>query len=255
MKIGVCASADQAARAKAAGCEYIELNFTTVARLSEGEFAQAAAALEAADLRSEAMNCFIPGDFNLFTLECGAALEAYIRGGMARAKALGTEAIVFGSSGARKLPEGVGKPEGLPKLLPWFKLAGELAEEMGLTVVIEPLSYREDNAVNTVLEGLALMRQVGTPGLRLLADLNHMGVNGEDCADILQAGADLRHCHIANPVGRVYPLPGDGYDYAPFFAALRGVNYAGRLSIEAKPVNGPEDLPVCVEFLRALAGK
>jgi len=254
MKIGLCASADNAARAKAAGCDYIELNFTGVTRMSEEEFAQTAEALKAAGLRAEAMNCFIPGDFGLYALEDGTQLRQYIRKGMARAKALGTEAVVFGSSGARKLPEGVEKPEGWQKLLPWFSLAGELAAEAGLTVVIEPLSTRECNAVNTVLEGLTLMRRVNQPGLRLLADLNHMGVNGEDCADILQAGADLRHCHIANPEGRVYPLPGDGYDYAPFFSALRGINYAGRLSIEAKPVNGPEDLPVCVEYLKQLAG-
>jgi len=253
MRIGLCASADQAARAKAAGCDYIELNFTTVARMSEEEFAQAAAALEAAGLRSEAMNCFIPGDFRLYSLEDGEALKAYIVAGMARAKALGAENIVFGSAGARKLPEGVEKPEGLRKLLPWFTLAGELAAEAGLTVVIEPLNTREDNAVNTLLEGLALMKQVDLPGLRLLADMYHMGENGEDYAGIPQAGADLRHCHIARPAGRKYPLPGDGYDYAPFFSALRQIGYAGRLSIEASPVNGPEDLPVCVEYLRALA--
>ena len=254
MKIGFCASANEAARAKAAGCEYIELNFTTVARMSEEEFAAAAAALEAAGLQSEAMNCFIPGDFNLYTLEDGAALEAYMRAGMARAKALGTEVIVFGSAGARKLPAGVSKPDGVQKLLPWFKLAGELAAEAGLTIVIEPLNTGEDNAVNTLLEGIELMNQADLPGLRVLADMYHMGLNGEDYAGVPLAGADLRHTHIANPAGRKYPLPGDGYDYAPFFSALRQINYAGRLSIEASPVNGPEDLPVCVEYLRSLAG-
>jgi len=252
MKIGLCASAEHAAAAKAAGCEYIELNFTTVARMSEEAFAQTAAALEAAGLRSEAMNCFIPGDFNLYTLEDGEALRAYMIAGMARAKALGAEYIVFGSAGARKLPAGVDKAEGLRKLIPWFKMAGELAAEMGLTIVIEPLNYREDNAVNTLLEGLTLMQEVDLPGLRLLADMYHMGENGEDYTGVSLAGADLRHCHIARPAGRKYPLPGDGYDYAPFFAALREIGYAGRLSIEASPVNGPEDLPVCVEYLRSL---
>ena len=252
MRIGLCASANEAARAKAAGCDYIEPNFTTTARMSEEAFAEAAAALEAAGLKAEAMNCFIPGDFNLFSLEDGTQLEAYIRAGMARAKALGTEVIVFGSGGARRLPAGVEKPEGLQKLVRWFALAGALAEEAGLTVVVEPLQYKECNAVNTLLEGLALMQRVDAPGLRLLADMYHMGCNGEDYADIQQTGADLRHCHIARPEGRKYPLPGDGYDYAPFFAALRENGYTGRLSIEASPVNGPEDLPVCVEYLRSL---
>jgi len=253
MKIGLCASADHAAAAKAAGCDYIELNFTTVARMDEETFEETKAALATAALPCEAMNCFIPGDFNLYSLEDGAALAAYMRGGMKRAVALGVDVIVFGSAGARKLPVGVDKAEGLQKLLPWFKMAGALAGEMGLTVVIEPLNTREDNAVNTLREGLALMRQVDLPGLRVLADMYHMGENGEDLGDPVLAGDDLRHCHIARPAGRKYPLPGDGYDYAPFFAALRQIGYAGRLSIEASPVSGPEDLPVCVEYLRALA--
>ena len=252
MKIGFCGPADQAAHAKAAGCDYIELNFTTVTRMDEAQFTQAKVELAAAGLQSEVMNCFIPADFNLFSLEDGTALEAYMRKGMARAKEMGTELIVFGSAGARKLPAGVERPEGLAKLERWFRLAGELAIEFGLIIVIEPLAYKEDNAVNTVLEGLALMKKIDIPGLRLLADLNHMGYNGEDCAGILQAGADLLHCHIANPVGRVYPMPGDGYDYLPFFAALRGISYAGRLSVEASPVNGPEDLAVSVQYCRDL---
>ena len=254
MKIGVCASADNAARAKAAGCDYIELNFGQVARMSEEQYAQTAADLEAGGLRAEAMNCFIPGDFNLYTLEDGAALAEHIRVGLARAKALGAEVVVFGSAGARRLPPGTEKAEGIAKLAPWFTLAGELAAEAGVTIAVEPLSYREDNAVNTLREGIALMDLVDRPGLRVLADMYHMGENGEDYADVLLAGANLRHCHIGRPAGRTYPLPDDGYDYTPFFAALRQMNYAGRLSIEAKPVNGPEDLPVCVAYLKELAG-
>ncbi|MCL2495754.1 MAG: sugar phosphate isomerase/epimerase [Oscillospiraceae bacterium] len=253
MRIGLCASAGQAAAAKAAGCDYIELNFTTVARMDDETFEETKAALQAANLPCEAMNCFIPGDFNLYALEDGAALAAYMRAGMVRAVELGVDVIVFGSAGARKLPVGVDKAEGLRKLLPWFQMAGELAAEAGLTVVIEPLNTREDNAVNTLREGIALMQQVNLPGLRVLADMYHMGENGEDLSDPALAGAELRHCHIARPAGRKYPLPGDGYDYTQFFAALRQIGYAGRLSIEASPVNGPADLPLCVEYLRSLA--
>ncbi len=253
MKIGVCTGADKAAFAKASGADYIEMNFTKVALMNDEEFAEAAAQAQAAGLRVEAMNCFIPAEFPLYSLEDGAELKAYLQKGMQRANTLGTEILVFGSAKARKLPEGVDKAEGVKKLTKWFALAAELAEEAGLTVVIEPLQYEEDNAVNTVRDGLALMQAVNRPGLRLLADMYHMGENGEDYNDLLLAGGDLRHCHIGRPETRKYPLPGDGYDYAPFFAGLKGINYGGRLSIEAGPVNGPEDLPVCIAYLRELA--
>lgn len=254
MRIGVCLGADQAARAKAAGCDYLELNFTNIARQSETEFEETQTALDAAGLRAEAMNCFIPGDFQLFSLENEDELRAYLQTGFARAKQLGTEIVVFGSSKARCLPKGVQKAEGVQKLVKWFSLAAALAGEAGRTVVIEPLRRSEDNAVNTLREGLALMEQVNSPYLRLLADMYHMGENGEDFDDILLAGENLRHCHIGRPAGRKYPLPGDGYDYAPFFAALNKINYAGRLSIEASPVNGPDDLPISAAYLKGLAG-
>ena len=253
MKIGVCAGAQDAARVKASGCDYIEMNFTGLARASEAEFAQTRQALAQAGLRCEALNCFIPGEFKLCSPELDReALAEFLSLGFERAKALGAEVVVFGSGAARKLPEGVAKPEGWQTLAPLCRLAGDFAAQTGIAIAIEPLCYAEDNAVNTVREGLSLMRLANHPNVRLLADMYHMGVNGEDYQDILQAGADLRHCHIARPAGRVYPLPGDGYDYAPFFAALRGVGYAGRISIEAKAPNGPEDLAASVGYLRAL---
>ena len=255
VRIGFCCPAAEAARAKTAGCEYIELGFDKVARMSEAEFAQTKALLEEAGLRAEAMNCFISADFALYALQDDTVLRAYLTQGFARAKELGTEVVVFGSAGARKLPDGVKKSEAWQVLAPYFRLGAELGQAYGITVAIEPLCYAECNAVNTLQEGLALMRLVNHPNLKVLADMFHMGENGEDYADIKLAGADLRHCHIGKPDGRTYPLPNDGYDYRPFFAALKEAGYHARLSIEAKPANGPEDLPVCVEYLKQLRGE
>jgi len=255
MKLGVCGSADRAALAKAAGCDYIEMNFTSVTRLSEAEFEATRQTLEDNDMPCEVMNCFIPGDFPLCSPDLDVpALEAYLALGFSRAKALGVEIVVFGSSGARRKPEGITKGEAWQLLAPIYRLAGDHAAKQGIVIAIEPLSYRECNAVNTVRDGVALMNLAGHPNVRMLADMYHMGENGEDFEDILDVGDDLRHCHIGRPAGRVYPMPGDGYDYTPFFAALQKIGYPGRLSIEAGPPSkDPEkDLPVAVAFLREI---
>ena len=255
VRIGFCCPAAEAARAKAAGCEYIELGFDKVARMNDAEFAQAKALLEEAGLRAEAMNCFIPAEFALYFLQDDTKLRAYLAQGLARAQALGTEVVVFGSAGARKLPDGIDKKDAWNVLAPYFRLGAEMGQAHGITVAIEPLCYAECNAVNTLQEGLALMQLVNHPNLKILADMFHMGENGEDYADIKLAAAVLRHCHIGRPGGRTYPLPGDGYDYRPFFAALKESGYQRRLSIEAKPANGPEDLAVSVEYLKKLRGE
>jgi len=104
------------------------------------------------------------------------------------------------------------------------------------------------------------MNLAAHPNVRLLADMFHMARNGEDMQDITLAGTDLRHCHIASPEGRMYPMPGDGGNdtYAAFFAALRAIDYAGRMTIEADGAPGGDpaaELPGCVAMLRSFFEK
>ena len=251
MKLGVCCSAEEAAWAKESGCEYIELNFTNVTDMDNQAFAAAKAAMEAAGMKSEAMNCFIPKRFPLMTLDDLGELEAYMYKGFGRAKEMGTEIVVFGSAGARVRPEGISKEEGIGVLAPIFALAGRVAKEHGMRIAIEPLSYTECNAVNTLRDGMALAKAANNE-VELLADMYHVARNEEDFDDILLAADILIHTHIARPEGRKYPMPGDGYDYAPFFAALKKVGYQGRLSVEASAPNGPKDLPVTIGYLRQI---
>jgi len=206
--------------------------------------------LEEHNLRCEALNSFIPGEFSLCSLGDDRALKEYLRQGFTRMKALGAGIVVFGSSGARKLPEGWPKPEGWRRLAPVLRMAGTLAARYGVTIAIEPLREAECNCVNTLREGLALMERTGHPRVRLLADMFHMGENGEDFDDILLAGGKLVHCHIGRPGARTWPMPGDGYDYAPFFSALREIGYDGRVSVEAGGAG--LDLGESVGFLRGL---
>lgn len=252
MKLGICTDAEQAAWAKAAGCDYIEMGFTKTARQSEAEFCQAQRDLEAAAIPCETMNRFLPGEFALCASPDVPALKAFLGQGFARAAQLGVQVVVFGAGAARRPPEGMRREEAWRLLAPYFRLAAEYGAAQGIALVIEPLRRGECGAVNTLREGLALMELVDHPNLHLLADLYHMGENGEDLRDVCLAGERLRHCHMGRPVGRFYPLPGDGFDYTPFFDALRDIGYAGRCSIEAKPPHGPEDLAVSVGYLREI---
>ncbi|MDR1463988.1 MAG: sugar phosphate isomerase/epimerase [Oscillospiraceae bacterium] len=252
MTFGVCAPAAETARAKAAGCDYIELGFSSVADWSEAEFDAAVQALTEGGLRAEAMNCFIPGRFPLLGNYDRAELNAFLCQGFRRAQAMGTQVVVFGSSGARRRPAELSKEEARTGLVPFLRLAGKMAASYGVRIAIEPLCYDECNAVNALREGLLLAEAADSSSVGVLADMYHMGENGEDFGDILLAKDRLWHCHIGRPGGRTYPLPGDGYDYAPFFTALREIGYAGRLSVEASPVHGPEDLAATLSYIREL---
>ena len=78
-----------------------------------------------------------------------------------------------------------------------------------------------------------LVNAVNDPNFQLMIDFYHLASEREDPAIVLTAREHLRHLHMANPQGRVFPLAWDEYDYAPFFASLRRIGYDKRISIEA----------------------
>ncbi len=65
----------------------------------------------------------------------------------------------------------------------------------------------------------------------------------------------MRHLHMANPVGRAFPLRWEEYDYARFFARLRQIGYAGRMSIEARSADFAAEAPRAIAFLREVWGR
>ncbi len=63
----------------------------------------------------------------------------------------------------------------------------------------------------------------------------------------------MRHLHIANSNGRVYPLAVGEDNYEGFFGRLKEVGYNGRLSIEARTQQFDIDAPASLAFVRSMA--
>jgi sugar phosphate isomerase/epimerase len=83
------------------------------------------------------------------------------------------------------------------------------------TVLVERLR-QESNIINTAGEGFELVKAISDPNFELLIDFYHLASEKEDPAIILRAREHIRHLHMANPQGRVFPLKWE-FDYAPFF--------------------------------------
>ena len=77
-----------------------------------------------------------------------------------------------------------------------------------------------------------------------------VGVHPEGRIFILEAAGHIRHLHIANPQGRVFPRKWEEYDYAPFFANLRKTGYDKRISVEGATKDLAADGPPAVALLR-----
>lgn len=264
MRLGCCASMiapkedpigiDSLESMAAMGFDYIELSLAHMAALSDDAFEDLSHRVARSGLRCEACNNFFPPQVRLTGPE--ATVEAAIRYAslaMGRAARLGVEVIVLGSSGAKNVPEGFPLGEARGQFLELLRRLGPLADETGITITVEPISRPEANFVNLTGEGLALVREVDHPRIRLLVDFFHMAGELESPDVIREAGETIHHAHFARPGDRVFPTTWeDRFD--PFFEALGEIGYSGRLSIEAFTDDFEDDGPRSLGLMRDAAG-
>ncbi len=251
MRFGVCAPVSEAARLKKIGFDYLEVSASSLAAMTEAEFAAFCAENRAAPIHAEAANCLFPGELRLTgnTVDFGA-VQAYIDRVMKRLGTAGISIAVFGSGGSRRVPEGFSRERAQAQLVQTAQYLGETGAKYGVTVVLEPLRRAETNILNTQPEGLAFVRAVDRPHFQLLCDYYHLLVEGGTMKMVEDCGAALRHVHISNPEGRVAMKPTDKADYRAFFNALRRAGYDGRVSFEGGVSDYETELPAALEVLK-----
>lgn len=150
-----------------------------------------------------------------------------------RMKKAGGKFIVFGSGGARRVPDGFSKEKAGEQFVALLKRLGPLAEAQGITVTVEQLRAEECNFINHIGEGAAIIRAAGHPNVRMLADLYHIACMGDTPADLKAAMDVVVHVEIAEKKTRTIPgVSGD--DFRPYFHVLRESGYHDAISIEGK---------------------
>ncbi len=236
------------------GYDYVELFLASLVALPEGEFQAVVDRLGRAGIPCEACCIFYPRTVRLTGPDVDwAQVEDYDRRAIARAARLGAKVIVFGSSGAKNVPEGFPYDQAWGQIVRAMQIAAPIASEHGITIVIEPLNKKEANIVLTGAEGLKLAQEINRPSVQLLIDFYHMALENESPDILLQARDAIRHTHISTVPARTYPVtvePG----YLPFFANLKAIGYGGRVSVEARTDTFQADAAAALRVLRQLGG-
>jgi sugar phosphate isomerase/epimerase len=237
----------------AAGFDYVEFGVgTTVPEQPAADFETFLATLESSSLRAEAFSSFIPPWLRLAGPEVDwPRVQRYVEVATERVARAGGRVIVFGSGGARSVPEGWPQEEAEAQLSRFLRFAGDCCESRGIVLCIEPLNATETNAINRVAQGAAWARRIAHPSVRLLADCFHMSMEGESFSEIMAARELLAHVHVADK-DRRYPAE-FGYDLDGFFAALKTAVYDGRVSIEANFTDFAREAPAGLERIRRAA--
>jgi sugar phosphate isomerase/epimerase len=256
--LGVTAPED----ARQVGFEYLELALQDLLPLDDAAFAQVVARIRAVGLPALSGYGFLPADLRVVGPDADAPaaqanVDAQLAHGLARARALGLQMVVFGNlmGKVRQFPPGFDRARAWQQLVAFSRRAAARARAQGITVLMQPLPARATNLVNTVAEGLDLVKQVGHPNLALLVDFGYVTDSREDLAVVERAARHIRQVEIQNPSGRVYPRRADEADYASFFRALKRGGYRGGFSVHGKPARFFEDAPRAIAVLRALAAQ
>lgn len=243
-----------AAHAARAGFDYWESNVIGILHPREDEdaFQRSVAALRSAALPCPVLNCFIPGDLKITGPAVdGDALDRYMETVLDRAQRAGVDIIVFGSGGARQVPDGFDRSAAWDQLVRFGQRVAAVAAAHQVVVVVEPLSRGECNVLTTVDESARLVIEVNQPSFRLLVDGYHWLRDGDSAEAIRQHGALLRHAHVATVPNRKAPGTEPCPGLPAFYEALRGTGYDARLSIEARIPDPAADLPRALAEMRA----
>lgn len=249
--VGYCTGLKNLEPAKAAGFEYVELGATEIAGLSDEDFAAAAARIKALGIATPVANLFLPATLKVTGPDINVdAQMAHVKKAFARLAQLGTGIVVFGSGGARRVPDGFARDEAYKQLVDFGRRAAREAANHKITIAIEPLRRQETNIINTAGEGLELVKAIDHPNFQLMIDFYHLASEKEDPEIVIRAKDHLRHLHFANPTGRVFPLKWEEFDYAPFFANLKKIGYDKRISMEGSTKDLATEGPITVALLK-----
>jgi sugar phosphate isomerase/epimerase len=255
MQYGICCEPSLAGTAAQAGFDYYE---STVGALlkpleSDQEFRSSLELVRKNKLPCPAVNVFVPAALKITGPTADlAALKSYVSTTCERAEAAGVHTIVFGSGGARRIPDGFERAIAWGQLVAFCQMLAPIAERHDVTIAIEPLNQAECNVLTSVGECARLVREVDQPAVRLLVDAYHLLKDGDSLDDVVTNGSLLEHVHVATIPSRLAPGM-EPCDLGPFFKALLTSGYSGRVSIEGKLPDSAQELHQSLQWMKNLA--
>ena len=232
-----------------AGCDFFEFGVGMLCPESpKSLFEGFKEVLSDYSLRAECFNSFIPADLKVTGPDVDKVrLDNYLANATERAAELGGEIIVFGSGGARSVPNDFSRKRAHDQILDFLDAAANYAGQHGLVIAIEPLNRAETNMINSIAEAVQFADELGKPEVQVLVDFYHQMLEGEAFDEIVRAGERIVHVHVAD-TDRLYPGSGR-YNYGRFAKSLADAGYTKRVSVECNFRDFDAEVPQSIQFL------
>ena len=220
--------ADRIAAAKVAGFDAVEFWRSSNKDLNEVQNALNVSKIAVAAISAEPV----------LQLADPSTRKAYVAGlptAVAAAQRLGSKVLIATVGDAR---HGVPREEQHRALVELFSAAADVVAGTGIVLAIEPLNDRVDHKgyyLTSTIEGLDIVDEVGRPEVKLLYDIYHSAVMGEDTPTVLAGRVDrIAHVHLADAPGRHEPGSGS-MDWQARVAWIEAQGYRGRVGLEYRP--------------------
>ena len=145
---------------------------------------------------------------------------------------IGGKVLVLGSPKQRSIIEGQTRDGAWKQAVDLLSSVLDKAAELELMICLEPLSPVETNFINTVAEGMEMVRQINHPNFKIHLDVKAMCAEGRPVPDIIRSVRveEIGHFHVNDP--NLYgPGMGD-VDYEPIAGAIKDIGWDRWLSVE-----------------------
>jgi len=252
-EIGIAESLDNDSLLAASGYRYL---VESVAKLispksvSDEQFEKNLKQIKALKTPLYAVNIFMPGDMKLVGPDVNEqAILTYAEEVFKRCNRADVNLIVWGSGGARRVPEGFDHAKAKEQFISIARQVAILAKKYHILFALENLNSTETNFITTLAEALDVVRKVDHPSFRLCADIYHMLKENEPATVIEQTRNYLIHCDIAEKENRTPPGT-KGDDFKPYLAALKKINYQGKIILECRWQNLQAQAKPALQYLQ-----
>jgi len=109
------------------------------------------------------------------------------------------------------------------------------AKEKEVLIALEPINRYETKLINTVDEGMSMIKQLNHDNLRLLLDTFHMNIEEKSIIDsIKNAGSLISHFHVADNNRK--PMWCGHLDFDDILCTLNNIGYKKAISAELIPL-------------------
>jgi hydroxypyruvate isomerase len=144
--------------------------------------------------------------------------------------------------------EDIPDEKGIENCVAGYKRIVGLAEERGVTLCLEMLNTRVDEEMkghpgyqgDSLEHCVEIIRQVGSPRLKLLFDIYHVQIMQGDVIRRIEEYGDLvGHYHVAGSPGRHEPDETQEINFRPIMKAIAASGYDGYVGQEFVPTGEP----------------